>query len=303
MRGNCFVGIGGNSMVKSVMVMAVIAAMAGGRGTAMQSRDVFASDASAVVCNPWPSCSHTFYFDWMRRNAVGQKHEMFCSEIISQAKTLRDELSQVQEAFWEEWLAAVSARLKKADDIDRELSEISMQQSSSWLIQMQDLMLDVSLLGVHQSVHALDTRRGVSSLSASTSSSSPPPRLQDIRREELLNKSWELQRLGSSGSTSQSAPLQVRRMIPPRVGGDSRYTENLLQNFQSLCSAFRVRWYANSYLLLQVEQRSECLLRELLDVWLSTGAIEHTLCPVSGKRDCILRCSRYCNAKIEVGVV
>ena len=105
------------------------------------------------------------------------------------------------------WLASVGRRVKQVEDIDQELREIDEQESGVWLNQMKDLTLDASLLGVYQQGHELDARRDRSFSSSTTSSSSSL--IQELRREEVLNKSWELQRLGESSSLVDNIRLHV----------------------------------------------------------------------------------------------
>eukprot|EP00960_Hanusia_phi_P027651 746938-Hanusia_phi.AAC.6 len=68
---------------------------------------------------------------------------------------------------------------------------------------MKDLTLDTSLLGTYQQSHGPDARRD------SASSSSSPARLNEVRRDEFLNKSWELQRLGDSSSLVENIRSHV----------------------------------------------------------------------------------------------
>ncbi|EKX39245.1 hypothetical protein GUITHDRAFT_165014 [Guillardia theta CCMP2712] len=284
-------------MLRWMMLTAMTAAMLNGTGSDaiyehnhhVVSPPEFGTGNNAgshhMVCEGWPACSLSLYLEWMHgsmgvvseektlRNEINQLSSINCSKTscssservkeiedqLKQAQTLLDKTeaavakqNKAQDDFWERWLKSVDARLRKLDEIGKEIKVIDRKEAESQLDKIKELTLDVSLLGEHRMRFELDGTRDRQD--TATIPSSDPRRSTATIREEFLNKSWDYLVLDSSSINSEI-----------------------------------IRTHA--------EQRSLCLLRELLDAWLSAGAVEHTRCPLGREEDdCFMRCSRYCRA-------
>ena len=256
----------------------------------------------ASVCKPWPECVAS-WFDAAAKerasastmlvetmDAIKKGWEQNCTrssqcspekrmeEIDSilqgvqkkweeQAASALAARSKAEDNLWKRWINEAQERVKDIERLNRVRAEQDSVFPDIWLRRMSARSLDVSLLPGSQAI-------STSSLSMASAVQDAAGIQTNLTGQAAAQTGWE--RGGSKRNTALAETWFVSADTTPNV--------------------------TRAGALRQVQSVSRCILRDLLDLALGEGDVQHASCPPNGKGDCFERCRRYCRIKPECQV-